>query len=278
MIAVPTLGLIAGRSWWPKLHAAASGAGGTNLRDVTTYTLRKGDPATTRTDVVVVTVGRRGDAFRVAPGGEAVRDAYGRGFAALLRSAGFSADEGSAASFWATDKIRAGALVAVGIGAGDPTDPAVIRRAAGVAARNLGNAGSVALALPADDADAVRAVVEGFWSGGSTVREADRVPPAHVTVLSSAARRQDAVAAFEAAPNPLRTLARRTTVTDFRTKTVAKLSEAPALLPALPVRVRLIEGCDKQLATCRERFGNAVNFRGEAHLPGNDLLTRYPGA
>nr|WP_232014937.1 phage BR0599 family protein [Sphingopyxis sp. EG6] len=33
----------------------------------------------------------------------------------------------------------------------------------------------------------------------------------------------------------------------------------------------------KQLATCRERFANAINFRGEAHLPGNDLLTRYPG-
>ncbi|MBD3747781.1 MAG: DUF2163 domain-containing protein [Sphingopyxis terrae] len=55
------------------------------------------------------------------------------------------------------------------------------------------------------------------------------------------------------------------------------LAEMPPLLPPLPARVRLIEGCDKQLATCRTRFANAVNFRGEAHLPGNDLLTRYPG-
>lgn len=37
--------------------------------------------------------------------------------------------------------------------------------------------------------------------------------------------------AFEAAPNPLRSLARRTTITDFRTKTIVKLSEAPKLLP-----------------------------------------------
>jgi uncharacterized phage protein (TIGR02218 family) len=59
--------------------------------------------------------------------------------------------------------------------------------------------------------------------------------------------------------------------------TVLTLAEVPAVLPALPVRVRLSEGCDKQLATCRARFGNAANFRGEAHLPGNDLLTRYPG-
>lgn len=53
-------------------------------------------------------------------------------------------------------------------------------------------------------------------------------------------------------------------------------------LPRMPVeegcRVEIWEGCDKRLATCVERFGNAVNFRGEPHLPGNDLLTRYPGA
>ncbi len=43
-------------------------------------------------------------------------------------------------------------------------------------------------------------------------------------------------------------------------------------------RVELREGCDKTFATCCARFGNAANFRGEPHLPGNDLLTRYPGA
>lgn len=59
--------------------------------------------------------------------------------------------------------------------------------------------------------------------------------------------------------------------------TILHLAEAPAFAPVFPARVRLIEGCDKQLATCRDRFANAVNFRGEAHLPGNDLLTRYPG-
>ena len=34
-------------------------------------------------------------------------------------------------------------------------------------------------------------------------------------------------------------------------------------------------GCDKRLATCRERFGNVVNFRGFPHIPGNDFITRY---
>jgi len=51
-------------------------------------------------------------------------------------------------------------------------------------------------------------------------------------------------------------------------------------LAAVPAgcRVRLTEGCDKRFSTCRTRFANSVNFRGEPHLPGNDLLTRYPGA
>jgi uncharacterized phage protein (TIGR02218 family) len=43
-------------------------------------------------------------------------------------------------------------------------------------------------------------------------------------------------------------------------------------------RVELRDGCDKRFETCVTRFANAVNFRGEPHLPGNDLLMRYPGA
>ncbi len=41
--------------------------------------------------------------------------------------------------------------------------------------------------------------------------------------------------------------------------------------------VRVEQGCDKMLATCAVRFGNAANFQGEPYLPGIDLLTRYPG-
>lgn len=32
-------------------------------------------------------------------------------------------------------------------------------------------------------------------------------------------------------------------------------------------------GCDKRIATCRDRFVNAVNYRGFPHMPGNDFLT-----
>lgn len=56
------------------------------------------------------------------------------------------------------------------------------------------------------------------------------------------------------------------------------LREPPAFAPAAGDLVEIHEGCDKLFATCTARFGNAVNFRGEPHLPGLDLLTRYPGA
>ena len=55
------------------------------------------------------------------------------------------------------------------------------------------------------------------------------------------------------------------------------LRSAPTGEVAVGTPVELVEGCDKLLSTCSARFSNAANFRGEPHLPGNDLLTRYPG-
>ena len=42
------------------------------------------------------------------------------------------------------------------------------------------------------------------------------------------------------------------------------------------LRVLLREGCDRTIATCHARFANAMNFRGEPFLPGNDMLAHYP--
>lgn len=47
---------------------------------------------------------------------------------------------------------------------------------------------------------------------------------------------------------------------------------------SLGSRAFLLEGCDHTLATCADRFGNAMNFQGEPYLPGNDLLARYPSS
>ncbi|MEE4213309.1 MAG: DUF2163 domain-containing protein [Parvularcula sp.] len=45
------------------------------------------------------------------------------------------------------------------------------------------------------------------------------------------------------------------------------------LMAGTPAELR--EGCDHTLTTCASRFDNAINFRGEPFLPGNDLLARY---
>ena len=39
--------------------------------------------------------------------------------------------------------------------------------------------------------------------------------------------------------------------------------------------VRLEEGCDRRFSTCCERFSNGLNFDGEPHVPGTDVLLRY---
>jgi len=39
---------------------------------------------------------------------------------------------------------------------------------------------------------------------------------------------------------------------------------------------RVTAGCDKTHATCKAKFGNAVNFRGFPHMPGNDFIIRMP--
>ncbi len=41
-------------------------------------------------------------------------------------------------------------------------------------------------------------------------------------------------------------------------------------------RVRVVAGCDKRAATCREKFANVLNFRGFPNIPGEDWLVSYP--
>lgn len=49
----------------------------------------------------------------------------------------------------------------------------------------------------------------------------------------------------------------------------------PPPRPAMPGDgLRLTAGCDKRLATCRDRFVNALNFQGFPHMPGNDFVLR----
>jgi len=174
---------------------------------VTTYTLRKGTPDKTRTDLVVIGVatGKSG-ALVAAPGAEAVAAAYGRKFTPLLASMGFRGGFGEVVKVPTNGVLNAAQVLVVGLGPRDALTTEKVRRAAGVAARNLGNSASVALALPALDAAHVRAVVDGFRSGlyrfdayksGAEKTRAGRV--ADVVVLSEVARQADVVAALAAA-------------------------------------------------------------------------------
>jgi uncharacterized phage protein (TIGR02218 family) len=45
--------------------------------------------------------------------------------------------------------------------------------------------------------------------------------------------------------------------------------------PAEGDAVTLTIGCDKSFATCREKFGNQLNFRGFPHMPGSDFAYSY---
>ncbi len=39
----------------------------------------------------------------------------------------------------------------------------------------------------------------------------------------------------------------------------------------------MIAGCDKSFETCKNRFTNAINFRGEPHVPGTDRILETAG-
>jgi leucyl aminopeptidase len=170
---------------------------------VTSYTLRRGAADKTRTDVVVVGVARTGRGPQVAAGGEGVRSAYGRKLAPLLSTLGFAGRPGEVVKIPTSGAIRSPLLMLVGLGDQDRVTASVVRRAAGVAARSMSNAASVALALPAGDPDEVRAVVEGFVLGGyrfadyKTAKPEDG--PGEVVILSPAARDKAAQQAVETA-------------------------------------------------------------------------------
>ncbi len=60
---------------------------------------------------------------------------------------------------------------------------------------------------------------------------------------------------------------------------LVELWEPPPRAVAVGDTFTLTAGCDKRLATCRDRFANAVNFQGFPHMPGNDaLLHGVPGS
>jgi len=173
------------------------------MREVTSYSLRNASPAKTRADAVVVGVvaGDKGPVLCAAA--DDVAQAFGRRLPAFLSTLGVTGKAGEAVLAPSRDEVKAPLLVLVGLGA-DPDDAIAVRRAAGVAARSVPNAASVALALPSDTPELVAAVVEGHRLGSYTFTAYKSSPsetsePTDVVVLSGIARRSEATEALERA-------------------------------------------------------------------------------
>jgi leucyl aminopeptidase len=165
----------------------------------TTYTLRNASPAKTRAEAVVVGVLSSGKGPVVCDAGTEVARAWGRKWLPLLSSMGFSGKPGEAVRIPSGGKLNSAMLVLVGLGP-DP-DGTAVRRAAGVAARSVPNAASVALALPAETPELVDAVTQGHLLGSYTYtkhksKTDDDAGAGEVIVLSPIARKADAVSAF----------------------------------------------------------------------------------
>jgi leucyl aminopeptidase len=167
------------------------------------YTLRGASPAKSRADAVVVGLVQSRNTVELAPGAEDVAAAYGRRLRPLLAGLGVKGKAGEVTKIPTNGMIASPLLVVVGLGRKSGVDQVVVRRGAGAAARAITNAASVALALPADSPELVRAAVEGFRLGGYSFtaykKDDDTEPAGTVVVLSSEARKQETVTAFEEA-------------------------------------------------------------------------------
>ncbi|MDW4910401.1 leucyl aminopeptidase [Streptomyces sp. ADMS] len=122
-----------------------------------------------RADAIVVGVAKGGKGPVVAPGAEAVDQAYDGKLADVLGTLGASGAEGEVTKLPAPAGFKAPVVVAVGLGALPEKDAAFgaesLRRAAGVAARTLAGAKKAAFALPIEDAADAGAIGEGALLG-----------------------------------------------------------------------------------------------------------------
>lgn len=214
-------------------------------RSAPDYSLRAASPAKTRAEAVVVGVleGRKGPTL--ADGGEDVAAAYGRKLRPLLASLGITGKQGDVARVPVGDQLATPLLVLVGLG--DAATPDAVRRAAGVAARSVPNATSVALALPATTPELVRAVVEGHVLGGYTFTAYSSAPPpprpGTVLVLTPRAKDPEFLAAFEQA----QVVAEATVVTRDWVNTPPNDLTPPRLAETIAARVADVDGITVQV-------------------------------
>lgn len=109
------------------------------------------------------------------------------------------------------------------------------------------------------------------WTLPATVESAPDRSTVVIEAIGEAPTRPDdwfehGVAVFETGLNA--GVARDVLGWTASTRTLALFLKLPFPASAGDV-LRIQPGCDKRLATCRDRFANRLNFRGEPHIPGD---------
>ncbi|SEF59972.1 leucyl aminopeptidase [Actinacidiphila yanglinensis] len=177
---------------------------------MTALTLSASSAAALRADAVVVGVTKGPKGPRLAPGADAVDDAFGGKLAAVLETLGATGAEGESTKLPAPDGVKSAVVLAVGLGEtpedGAAYDAEALRKAAGVAARTLAGAKKAVFALPAATPADVEAVATGALLGAYafTAYQADdkkdaRKPLAEVAVVGAKSRDKTVKAAAERA-------------------------------------------------------------------------------
>ena len=135
--------------------------------------LSASDPATLDVDALVVGAVSDDGVARLVRGHGLPRGATAH-LKTALETVGAAGAAEEVTTFVAVPGVTAKRVLVAGLGAGTathaPTDPEILRRAAGAAARGLRNNASIALSLPTATAEAVAAVAEGAYAGGYAIR------------------------------------------------------------------------------------------------------------
>ena len=170
-------------------------------------TLTSADPARLATDAVVVAIARTPDGPVLVAGDElptALRTALSAVLASGAATLGITGAADEVRKVPSAGSVAAPVIVLTGLGDLDDTwAPESLRRAAGAATRELGGAGSVALALPSADVVQLAAVIEGALLGAyaytryrATDAAAKVVAVAQIEVVTTLAKDKAAKAAL----------------------------------------------------------------------------------
>ena len=123
------------------------------------------EPSSISCDALLVGAFSEGGSFTLEGAGGAVDEALDNDLSDYLRSAGFKGGPGEIAVVPAGEAVTADAVAVLGLGPKDKANATVLRRAAGVAARRLGERSTLGVALHELVDNSASAVAEGLLLG-----------------------------------------------------------------------------------------------------------------